>query len=44
MSDHVLDIEGVPILVRDEYPEMHWSGLIDYKAKGLHKGFHWKTI
>ena len=35
-------IDGIHILSRDEYPELQWSGTIDYKAKGLHKGFSWK--
>ena len=43
-SDQVITIDGVPILTGNEYPEMHWSGLIGYKPKGLHKGFHWKNI
>lgn len=42
VADQVIDIEGVPIFARDEYPEMNWFGLIDYKPKGLHKGFKWK--
>ena len=41
-GDKVIDIEGVPLFVRDEVPEMKWFGLIDYKPKGLHKGFQWK--
>ena len=41
-GDRVIDIEGVPLFVRDEIPEMNWFGLIDYKPKGLHKGFQWK--
>lgn len=41
-SDRVIDIEGVPLFVRNEYPEIKWFGLIDYKTKGLHKGFQWR--
>ena len=26
----------------NEVPELKWFGLIDYKPKGLHKGFQWK--
>ena len=43
MADQVIDLEGVPVFVRNEYPEMNWSGLIDYKPKGLHKGFQWRS-
>ncbi|MBQ6371203.1 MAG: hypothetical protein IJJ21_06460 [Firmicutes bacterium] len=42
MGDHVMEVDGIHILSRDEYPELQWSGTIDYKAKGLHKGFSWK--
>ena len=41
-GDTVIDIEGVPLFVKDDIPEMKWFGLIDYKPKGLHKGFQWK--
>ena len=43
VNDQVLEFDGIRILTRDEYPEMHWSGIIDYKPRGLHKGFSWKA-
>lgn len=42
VSDQVIEADGVRILTKDEYPDLTWIGVIDYKAKGLHKGFSWK--
>lgn len=41
-NDKVIDLEGIPLFVRNEIPEMKWFGLIDYKSKGLHRGFQWR--
>ena len=40
--DEVMEVEGIRILTRNEYPELGWVGTIDYKSKGLRKGFTWK--
>ena len=42
VGDEVIEVDDVRVLVKDEYPDLHWNGTIDYKAKGLHKGFSWK--
>lgn len=42
MGDQVVEADGIRILVKDEYPELQWNGTIDYKGKGLHKGFSWR--
>ena len=39
---NILDVDGIHILFDDTYDEFTWVGSIDYKEKGLHKGFHWK--
>lgn len=38
----VLSVDGVRILMDDSFPDFTWVGTIDYKEKGLHKGFHWR--
>ena len=38
----VLIVGGIRIFFDNEYPDFTWVGTIDYKEKGLHKGFHWK--
>lgn len=42
VTDQVIDIDGIRILTKNEYPDLRWNGTIDYKAKGLHKGFSWR--
>lgn len=42
VTDQVIDVDGIRILTKDEYPDLTWIGVIDYKAKGLHRGFTWK--
>jgi Fe-S cluster assembly iron-binding protein IscA len=42
LPDNILDVDGIHILFDDTYDEFTWVGSIDYKEKGLHKGFHWK--
>lgn len=42
LTDNILDVDGIHILFDDTYDEFTWVGSIDYKEKGLHKGFHWK--
>jgi len=42
VTDQVIEVDGVRILTKDEYPELTWIGTIDYKEKGLHKGFSWR--
>ncbi len=42
VNDTVIEVDGVRILTRDEYPEMDWTGTIDHKARGLHKGFQFR--
>ena len=42
ITDEVIEVDGIWILTKNEYPDLHWAGTIDYKAKGLHKGFAWK--
>ena len=38
----MLIVDGIRIFFDNEYPDFTWVGTIDYKEKGLHKGFHWK--
>ncbi len=40
--EDILIVDGIRILIGNEYPDFTWVGTIDYKGKGLHKGFHWK--
>ena len=42
IPDDILIVDGIRILFDNEYPDFTWVGTIDYKEKGLHKGFHWK--
>lgn len=42
VTDQVIEVDGIRILIKDEYPELTWIGTIDYKGKGLHKGFSWR--
>jgi Fe-S cluster assembly iron-binding protein IscA len=42
LPDNILNVDGIHILFDDTYDEFTWVGSIDYKEKGLHKGFHWK--
>ena len=42
VGDLILEADGVRILTRDEYPELTWIGTIDYKSRGLHRGFIWR--
>ena len=43
VTDEVIDVDGIRVLTKkDEYPDLQWAGTIDYKEKGLHKGFAWK--
>lgn len=42
VNDKVIEVDGVRILSKDEYPDLQWNGTIDYKDRGLHKGFRWK--
>ena len=40
--EDILIVDGIRIFFDNEYPDFTWVGTIDYKEKGLHKGFHWK--
>ncbi len=42
ITDQAIEVDGIRILTKNEYPELTWIGTIDYKKKGLHKGFSWK--
>ena len=42
IPEDILTVDGIRILFDNEYPDFTWVGTIDYKEKGLHKGFHWK--
>ena len=42
IPDDMLIVDGIRIFFDNEYPDFTWVGTIDYKEKGLHKGFHWK--
>ena len=42
IPEDLLIVDGIRIFFDNEYPDFTWVGTIDYKEKGLHKGFHWK--
>lgn len=42
ITDEIIEVDGIRILTRNEYPELVWNGTINYKSKGLHKGFYWR--
>ena len=42
IPEDMLIVDGIRIFFDNEYPDFTWVGTIDYKGKGLHKGFHWK--
>ncbi|MBQ6401901.1 MAG: hypothetical protein IJI20_06420 [Firmicutes bacterium] len=41
-TDEVIEVDGIRIVTNGEYPDLEWKGTIDYKTKGLRKGFVWK--
>lgn len=42
-TDRVIEIDDIRVLSgKNDYPDLQWVGTIDYKTKGLHKGFVWK--
>ena len=41
-GDQLMEVDGIRILTRDEYPDLQWYGTMDYREKGLRRGFVWK--
>ena len=41
-GDQVIEADGVRIVTNGEYPDLEWKGTIDYRTKGLRKGFVWR--
>lgn len=41
-GDRVIEVDGIRVLTRDEYPDLQWYGTMDYREKGLRRGFVWQ--
>ena len=42
VTDRSIEVDGCTVVMKDEYPDLTWRGVIDYKEKGLKKGFLWR--
>ena len=42
VNDEIIEADGVRLLTKNEYQDLIWRGTIDYKEKGLRRGFIWK--